>query len=257
MNKKLTYTEEMKKQDLLWETEDEDRTIMESLYKEIITEAKEKGFKGKCVISHSMSECNCEVYESEEEYELLTRTEEYTKWNFGNCTSLIEYLENIINGVYESNAKNSYLKSFKEKTYISTKEYLNVEIDKIYKNVIDNLCDKNYQLKGSRDFSDIKRIVIFDSNLTDEILDLIKSELNLDKDWMSEYKTVLTDSEVISIGVKNDGYIYIKSDILKTLDDERSFEELLIHSLEGRIKDVLDVEYQFKVEWKEGEDIAF
>ena len=47
---KLTYTDEMKKQDELWKTEEENIAIMEQLQRQVVYEAKAKGWKGSAVL---------------------------------------------------------------------------------------------------------------------------------------------------------------------------------------------------------------
>lgn len=90
---KLTYTEEMQKQDALWENEKEDFDIMEKLFNNIMEEAKEKGFNGCYIIYKTDIECVCEVYDNEEEMEKCCSGELDTRFMFGHCKPLIELLE--------------------------------------------------------------------------------------------------------------------------------------------------------------------
>jgi hypothetical protein len=46
--KKLSYTKEMKEQDLLWENESEDFDVMEKLFHQIVNEAKKKRVQRAC-----------------------------------------------------------------------------------------------------------------------------------------------------------------------------------------------------------------
>ena len=85
MQQKLTYSEDMKKQDELWKEEKEDINTMQSLFVEIMTEAKEKGFIGTTAIYSWENEALIDV-SIDDEIE-----------TFGNCKSLIKRLEEIIN----------------------------------------------------------------------------------------------------------------------------------------------------------------
>lgn len=85
MQQKLTYSEDMKKQDELWKEEKEDINTMQSLFVEIMTEAKEKGFIGTTAIYSWDNEALIDV-SIDDEIE-----------TFGNCRSLIKRLEEIIN----------------------------------------------------------------------------------------------------------------------------------------------------------------
>lgn len=97
---KLTYTDEMKEQDALWEKENEDVQVMERLYKEIIKEAREKGFKGYEVIYEYNGECVCEIYENVEQYNDNDNDSDFMA---GYCKPLIEYLEAVLNHKEELN----------------------------------------------------------------------------------------------------------------------------------------------------------
>lgn len=85
MQQKLTYSEDMKKQDELWKEEKEDINTMQSLFVEIMTGAKEKGFIGTTAIYSWDNEVLIDV-SIDDEIE-----------TFGNCKSLIKRLEEIIN----------------------------------------------------------------------------------------------------------------------------------------------------------------
>ena len=100
MKIKLTYTEEMRNQDLLWETESEDTKVMEKLFEKIISEAKEKGLKEYCYIWQGDKECLCNVYESEEDWD---NGKEPIVEGVGYCKPLIKYLEDMLN--QHNNAK--------------------------------------------------------------------------------------------------------------------------------------------------------
>jgi len=91
--KKLTYTKEMKEQDLLWDNEGEDFDVMEKLFHQIVNEAKEKGFEGHVLIYKTDIEVLAEVFESKDQYEkaidgLFDGYESTSK-----CKTLIELLE--------------------------------------------------------------------------------------------------------------------------------------------------------------------
>ena len=93
---KLTYTKEMEEIDKLWEKEEEDARVMERLFKEIVKEAKEKGFTGYCDIYQGSGEAICEVFDTEEEYKLSLDNAGETLM-FGYCKPLIEILEKYLN----------------------------------------------------------------------------------------------------------------------------------------------------------------
>lgn len=89
MNKfKLTYTDEMKKQDKLWDTESEDVNVMEQLQKQIIDEAKAKGWKGVAVFWQGINQSIVDIANSQEEYENDSGIESH-----GNCRSVIARIE--------------------------------------------------------------------------------------------------------------------------------------------------------------------
>lgn len=85
MQQKLTYSEDMKKQDELWKEEKEDINIMQAFFVQIMTEAKEKGFRGTTAIYSWDNEALIDV-SIDDEIE-----------TFGNYKSLIKRLEEIIN----------------------------------------------------------------------------------------------------------------------------------------------------------------
>ena len=93
---KLTYTEEMKEQDNLWNEGNEDFNIMARLYNEIIEEAKTKGFNGYACIYDGGQEKLCTIYKNEEEQE-LAKLGKVEVEDVGYCKPLIHKLENILN----------------------------------------------------------------------------------------------------------------------------------------------------------------
>lgn len=93
---KLTYTDEMKEQDKLWENEEENTTVMERLFNEIVEEAIGKGFTGYCVIYQGPEECICEVFDSKEQYIELQDSSDYRDM-YGFCKPLIKDLEERLN----------------------------------------------------------------------------------------------------------------------------------------------------------------
>lgn len=95
---KLTYTEEMKEQDELWKSENEDLVLMKKLQKDIETEAKQKGFTGKIICYEVDKEIVSEVYESAEELALVQNgLLEVDSNTFGYCKELIGIIEDIMN----------------------------------------------------------------------------------------------------------------------------------------------------------------
>lgn len=95
--KRLNYTQEMKEQDKLWESEREDLEVMERLYNEIISEAKSKGFKGIARIYNGTTEKLIEIFETKEEMLKADNGEVIAQQTFGYCKPLIEELEILIN----------------------------------------------------------------------------------------------------------------------------------------------------------------
>lgn len=94
---KLTYTEEMKVQDLLWKQEKEDLEIMERLQKSIVMEAINKGLSVYVYQYSYNNEYMTEVYADKQHY--LWECEHGTSEirNFGYCRSLLQYLEKLLN----------------------------------------------------------------------------------------------------------------------------------------------------------------
>ena len=93
---KLTYTDEMKAQDLLWETEDEDCELMRNLFNQIIVEARGYGCTNYFIIYQGPEECICDVYESEEEFDSWDDNEP-VEFSFGCCSGLINCIETLMN----------------------------------------------------------------------------------------------------------------------------------------------------------------
>ncbi|WP_206459412.1 hypothetical protein [Anaerovorax sp. IOR16] len=93
---KLTYTEEMQKQDNLWDENRENLVDMEKLLNLIMQEAIKKGYKGKYqVFAVDNIEVICEIYEREDD-----RHDNYVMGKdcrFSNCKQLIKQLEEILN----------------------------------------------------------------------------------------------------------------------------------------------------------------
>lgn len=95
--KKLTYTNEMKEQDLLWENEAEDFEVMEKLFHQIVNEAKEKGFKGYVLVYKTDIEVLAEVFESKDQYEKAIEGLFNDYESTSKCKTLIEILEKHLN----------------------------------------------------------------------------------------------------------------------------------------------------------------
>lgn len=84
IKKRLKYTKEMKKQDELWKEEKEDINTMQSLFAEIMTEARGKGFIGTTAIYS---------WENEALIDVIFDNEVNT---FGHCQSLINFIESLL-----------------------------------------------------------------------------------------------------------------------------------------------------------------
>ena len=95
--KNLSYTNEMKKQDLLWESESEDFEVIEKLFYQIVNEAKEQGFKGHVLVYKTDIEVLAEVYESEEQYKKAIDGLYNDYESTSKCKTLIELLEKQLN----------------------------------------------------------------------------------------------------------------------------------------------------------------
>lgn len=93
----LTYTDEMKLNDKLWEIEQEDRKLMAQLYEQIITEARNKGFKCTYIIYDGNEEKIVEIFKNEEEQELCQLGILNSYNLFGYCKPLIQYIEQCLN----------------------------------------------------------------------------------------------------------------------------------------------------------------
>lgn len=98
---KLTYTDEMKEQDVLWITEEENFEAMKKLYQQIIKEATEKGFNGSYQI-YEMNEVVIEIYENEQEKKECEDGSQVASM-YGYCKALIGHLEFILNGECKNN----------------------------------------------------------------------------------------------------------------------------------------------------------
>lgn len=85
---KLTYTDEMRKQDELWKTEEENIEFMEQLQRQVIYEAKAKGWKGSAVFWKFENKSLVDIAENEEEHERGNEVE-----SFGYCKALINKIE--------------------------------------------------------------------------------------------------------------------------------------------------------------------
>ena len=85
---KLTYTDEMKKQDELWKEEEEDLELMGQLQRQVIYEAKAKGWKGAAVFWEGDNESVVDIADNEEEHHHGSNVE-----SFGYCKALIDKIE--------------------------------------------------------------------------------------------------------------------------------------------------------------------
>lgn len=92
---KLTYSNDMQEQDLLWKTEEENFDVMKELYLQVMKEAKEKGFNGIHHI-YEHNEAIIEIYENETEKKKCENGEQEASM-FGYCKALISHLEYILN----------------------------------------------------------------------------------------------------------------------------------------------------------------
>lgn len=85
---KLTYTDEMRKQDELWKTEEENIELMGQLQRQVVYEAKAKGWKGAAVFWEGGNESIVDIAENEEEHQHGNEVE-----SFGYCKALIDKIE--------------------------------------------------------------------------------------------------------------------------------------------------------------------
>lgn len=92
----LNYTEEMKKQDALWENEQEDFNVMISLYEEIMEEAEILGYNGIYDAYIVSGEAVIELFENEAEKESYSLSGESNDHLFGYCSPLIRTLNEIL-----------------------------------------------------------------------------------------------------------------------------------------------------------------
>lgn len=91
--KKLTYTKAMTKQDMLWNSKDEDLDIMYSLHKSIIAEAKENGWQGFSETFICNQEVVTEFYSNRND----KINEKNCYFSCGKCKDLLKALEKEIN----------------------------------------------------------------------------------------------------------------------------------------------------------------
>ncbi len=92
----LTYTDQMKEQDLFWQDENENLEVMKQLQEQIVAEAKEKGFNGITKTYVANNEAVTEVYFSLEEKKNVDNGLLDIDC-YGNCKGLIKVLEYGIN----------------------------------------------------------------------------------------------------------------------------------------------------------------
>lgn len=97
-NFKLTYTKEMEEQDKLWDAARDDTEEMAMLQKQIINEAKEKGWKGHAVIWQADSESMIDVADTEEEHQHGNYVE-----SFGCCKPALKHIEMLVHGTVINN----------------------------------------------------------------------------------------------------------------------------------------------------------
>lgn len=93
MKVQLNYTEEMKEQDLLWESQNEDSLKMQELFEAIISEANKKGLKEVCYVYNLENECICNIYNSQDDID----TGKEPLYEHALCKNLIKSLETLIN----------------------------------------------------------------------------------------------------------------------------------------------------------------
>lgn len=95
---KLNYTDAMKEQDKLWQSESEDLNTIKELYEVIYSEALNKGFTGYVNIYSSGDEMLAGTYRSIKEYEDDCNGSFYmSDGDVGNCKALIGRIESIMN----------------------------------------------------------------------------------------------------------------------------------------------------------------
>ncbi|MFW6024954.1 MAG: hypothetical protein ACOCRX_01295 [Candidatus Woesearchaeota archaeon] len=158
---KLTYTKEMQKQDNLWESEKEDLSVMEKLFKEIIDEAKAKGFTGVTYIYDAPGEKLCQIFENEKQKSLAHLGEYEDFPEVGCCKYLIKCLEQMINDKMD-------------------KVVVTIELKNDYGSGENN--GKTKQLE----------CLVKDKSNTSEIIDFIETEYEINMDDMWAIKNIMT-----------------------------------------------------------------
>lgn len=88
----LTYSEQMKTQDSLWNEEEEDLEVMPKLYEQVMSEAITKGFNGGYVIYEGTNEAIIDIHLDKTRVDYDDADE-----SFGYCKPLIEFLERLLN----------------------------------------------------------------------------------------------------------------------------------------------------------------
>lgn len=94
---KLTYTDQMRKNDNFFEKEGYDTEVMLELFEQILSEAREKGFTCPVDIYEEQCIAVAEVFKDEEEKELVYSDLQINENMFGICELFIEHIESILN----------------------------------------------------------------------------------------------------------------------------------------------------------------
>lgn len=118
----LTYTREMKEQDKLWGTENEDCELMGVFYDRVMLEAKEQGFKGEYIHYGCNGEQVIEIYDNMG-HKVAADLGLAESYMFGNVKAVIDFLEND----WGKNNEPSWFRDMDDnRHYLSTNDILEV-----------------------------------------------------------------------------------------------------------------------------------
>ena len=119
-NFKLTYTKEMEEQDKLWDAARADTEVMAMLQRQIIDEAKERGWEGHAIIWNTDSESVIDVADTEEHIH-----GSYVA-SFGCCKPALKHIEMLVHGTVINNehyeVKLPPRKTIKKPTLVNKKQ---------------------------------------------------------------------------------------------------------------------------------------
>lgn len=97
--KKITYTNEMRNNDIQWKNENENTDEMLASYEQIMKEAKTLGFNGYYTVYTNQNEAIIELFDSKDEFEKYEEEGIPNELLFGHAKPLINYLNSVLNKI--------------------------------------------------------------------------------------------------------------------------------------------------------------